>query len=392
MFHCIILFLGFWGPVGAGPLTDPHPNITDQQLFWGADQYDFSVVLHAAGLECFWHFAHRGESFYLSFMVQWVTGVGHDRHLSVTVNAPSSLLVSTVDDANGQINFEAEETGFYQMCFSNFHNHFGTMQVSLSFGVYYDGHQDAATNKEEEKTKREEARKDLNNTLSIIEEATHKVETYVFHMFRYYSYSRMRKSADYFLLLSNSKYVSWWSAALSLLVVTSGYLQLLFLKRLFISREPAEPRPPSGSPPGAAMLVNVLLLVLSSGFIWCRKSEPSLPDADAGLFRGSDKYDFALEIPAAATECLWHFAHQSGRFYLTFLGSLQKLQNQVFHMWRHYNFARMTKGRDHYLLLSNLSYVDCWSASQTFVILVSGYLQLLVLKRLFNTDASRPRC
>ncbi|XP_029378445.1 transmembrane emp24 domain-containing protein 6-like [Echeneis naucrates] len=238
---CLFLALVFWGLVLGGPLTNPHPNITDQELFWGADQYDFSVVIPAAGLECFWHFAHRGERFYLSFMVQWVTGVGHDRHLSVTVNAPSSLLVSKVDDAKGHINFEAEETGFYQMCFSNFHNHFGTMQVSLSFGVYYDGHQNAAASKdEEEKKKKEEVSKELNNTLSIIEDATHKVENYVFHMFRYYSFGQMRKSADYFLLQSNSQYITWWSTALSLLIITSGYLQLLFLKRLFISKTSTE--------------------------------------------------------------------------------------------------------------------------------------------------------
>lgn len=97
-----------------------------------------------------------------------VTGVGQDRHLSVSVNAPSGLLLSTVDDATGQINFEAEETGFHQMCFSNFHNHFGTMQVSLSFGVYYDDHRDSAASKDEQK-KKEEVGKDLNNTLSVIE-------------------------------------------------------------------------------------------------------------------------------------------------------------------------------------------------------------------------------
>ncbi|XP_039989346.1 uncharacterized protein LOC120793387 isoform X3 [Xiphias gladius] len=108
--------------------------------------------------------------------VQWVTGVGHDRHLSVTVNAPSGLLVSTVDDAKGQIDFEAEETGFHQMCFSNFHNRFGTMQVFLSFGVYYDGHQDLAASKDEEKKKKEEVRKDLNNTLSVIELRSHEEE------------------------------------------------------------------------------------------------------------------------------------------------------------------------------------------------------------------------
>lgn len=58
------------GLVSGGPVTDLHPNITDQQLFWGADQYDFSVVLSASGMECFWHFAHRGEKFYLNFMVR----------------------------------------------------------------------------------------------------------------------------------------------------------------------------------------------------------------------------------------------------------------------------------------------------------------------------------
>lgn len=67
---CYFHFLTFWGVVHAGPLTDPHPEVSDQQLFWGADQYDFSVVFHAEVLECFWHFAHHGEKFYLNFMVR----------------------------------------------------------------------------------------------------------------------------------------------------------------------------------------------------------------------------------------------------------------------------------------------------------------------------------
>ncbi|XP_026167158.1 transmembrane emp24 domain-containing protein 6-like [Mastacembelus armatus] len=241
---CLFLAPVFWVPVHTGLVTNPHPNITDQELFWGADQYDFSVVLAAVGLECFWHMAHHGERFYLNFMVQWVTGVGHDRHLSVSVNAPSGLLVSTVDDAKGQINFEAEETGFYQMCFSNFHNRFGSLQVYLSFGIYYDGYQDPSKSKEEEKKKKEEIGKDLNDTLTTIEDTTHKVEKYVFHMFRYYSLSRMGRSADFFLLLSNSQYITWWSTALSLLIVTSGYLQLLFLKRLFIGTSGGEEEKP----------------------------------------------------------------------------------------------------------------------------------------------------
>ncbi|XP_072241380.1 transmembrane emp24 domain-containing protein 6 [Leuresthes tenuis] len=239
-----LLVFVFWGSVYSGPQTSLNPNITDQELFWGADQYDFSVVLPAAGTECFWHFGHYGEIFYLNFMVQWVTGVGTDRHLSVTVNSPSGLLESIVDDAVGQINFEAKATGFYQMCFSNFHNRLSTMQVFLSFGVYYENYQDPSKKKEEEMMKEEEIGKELNNTLSIIEGATHKVENYVFHMFRYYSFGRMRKSADYFLLLSNSKYITWWSTALSILIITSGYLQLLFLKSLFVSKTCTEDEKP----------------------------------------------------------------------------------------------------------------------------------------------------
>ncbi|KAM9351969.1 uncharacterized protein tmed6 [Symphorus nematophorus] len=753
LFRVLFLFLVlavFWGPVHGGPMTNPHPNMSDQELFWGADQYDFAVVLRAAGMECFWHFAHRGERFYLNFMIQWVTGVGQDRHLSVTVNAPSGLIVSSVDDAKGQINFEAEESGFYQMCFSNFHNRFGTMQVFLSFGVYYDGLQDPGKSKEEDKKKKEEVSKDLNNTLNVIEEASHRVENYVFHMFRYYNFGRMRRSIDHYLLLSNSQYITWWSTALSLLIVTSGYLQLLFLKRLFITKtctEDEKPRilqgrprthwrvyishlawerlgipqeelesvvmerdiwnsllsllPPQPNPgyveengwmdilaimsevdlvglgisiadmvlsmcktiykmaqnvkankercqqvaervrvledlvltikpgqispsvykalnelyttlesakmllmkfsqtkafvgfmkssslkdkfyqvdkkltdnlhvlsgallidqvlhkvyktvkgqkqpasrsstptpvpsimspmqmysptiltpvpcimpsmpmypsrttmsfptfmtamplPGAMapiiMLLKTLLIVLlSSQCVWTRKSEPSFDEADAGLFRGSDKYDFAVEVPAAGMECFWHFAHQSGSFFLMYMvqwvtgmandhrlfvtinspqgvlmasknegvgqmnfqtevtgfyriclgnhnnqfggirvflnfgviykgleesssekgeeekvlnstlagieENVQKLQNQIFHIWRHYNFARMRKGKDHYLLLSNLNYITWWSATQSFVILLSGYLQLHVLKRLFRTDSSRPQC
>lgn len=70
------------------------------------------------------------------------------------------------------------------------------------------------------------------------------MENHVFHMFRYYNFGRMKRGADQFLLQSNSQYVTWWSTALSLLIVTSGYLQLLFLKRLFVSKTVTEDEKP----------------------------------------------------------------------------------------------------------------------------------------------------
>lgn len=76
------------------------------------------------------------------------------------------------------------------------------------------------------------------------------------------------------------------------------------------------------------MLLNALLVVLSSQCVWARKSEPSFDEADAGFFRGSDKYDFAIEVPAAGAECFWHFAHQSGSFYLMYLVRLSRTHLQ----------------------------------------------------------------
>ncbi|KAI4799409.1 hypothetical protein KUCAC02_016943 [Chaenocephalus aceratus] len=259
------LFLVLCGPVLGGPQTNFHGNMTDQELFWGTDQYDFSVVVPAAGLECFWHFAHRGERFYLSFMVR----PRHERNVSTF-----------------SLTFNASDS-FYQMCFSNFHNRFGTMQVFLSFGVYCDGYKDP--DKTEEEKKKEEARKDLNNTLSF-----------------------------YWMCFGNHNHFG-------------------------------------------AIRVFVNFGVIYEGF------DETKMETEEG--------EIVLNNTLAGIE-----------------ESVQKLQNQIFHMWRHYNFARMRKGKDHYLLQSIFNYVTWWSATQSLVIIVSGYLQLFTIKRLFKTNSGGPRC
>ncbi|XP_059118557.1 transmembrane emp24 domain-containing protein 6 [Peromyscus eremicus] len=74
--------------------------------------------------------------------------------------------------------------------------------------------------------------------------------------------------------------------------------------------------------------------------------------------------------------------------------STRKVQNNVFHMWRYYNFARMRKVADFFLLQSNYTYVNWWSAAQSLAIVLSGVLQLYFLKRLFtvSTTNTKPRC
>lgn len=60
-------------------------------------------------------------------------------------------------------------------------------------------------------------------------------------------------------------------------------------------------------------------------------------------------------------------------------------------MWRFYNFARMRKGADSFLLESNQSYINWWSMAQSCVIVLSGLLQLHCLKRLLNAQPSGRR-
>lgn len=62
-------------------------------------------------------------------------------------------------------------------------------------------------------------------------------------------------------------------------------------------------------------------------------------------------------------------------------------------MWRFYNFARMRKTSDSFLLESNYNYVNWWSMAQSCAIVLSGVLQLYFLERLFNVQASsRQKC
>ncbi|XP_045892929.1 transmembrane emp24 domain-containing protein 6-like [Micropterus dolomieu] len=159
-------------------------------------------------------------------LVQWVTGMANDHRLFVTVSSPQGVLMASKNEAVGQMNFQTEVTGFYRMCFGNHNNQFGSIRVFLNFGVIYEGF-------EESKRELEEGERVLNSTLAGIEESVQRLQNQIFHMWRHYNFARMRKGKDQYLLLSNLNYVTWWSASQSLVILLSGYLQLLVLKRLF---------------------------------------------------------------------------------------------------------------------------------------------------------------
>lgn len=74
-------------------------------------------VIYVYGIDCFspsLKSFRRFDGFSITdvcVQVQWVTGMGVGRHLSVIVNAPSGLIVGSVDETSGEIAFNAKETG-----------------------------------------------------------------------------------------------------------------------------------------------------------------------------------------------------------------------------------------------------------------------------------------
>ncbi|KAK0133938.1 Transmembrane emp24 domain-containing protein 6 [Merluccius polli] len=104
--------------------------------FRGSDRYDFALVVPASTQECFWHFAHQSGNFYVDHMVQWGTGLVSDHRVRVRVLSPDDSLISSTQEVVGQIHFQTEATGFYQVCLGN-QNQFGALRVFLNFGVVY---------------------------------------------------------------------------------------------------------------------------------------------------------------------------------------------------------------------------------------------------------------
>ncbi|XP_067905308.1 transmembrane emp24 domain-containing protein 6 [Heterodontus francisci] len=224
VFACVVLLISV-----RCQKTKPMSGSSEPGIFRGADQYDFSIGVPGGGHECFWHYANKTGYFYFNYEVQWVMGLQNDRAITATVNAPSGHLIDTSSEASGQINFKTNESGFYQLCLSNLLSHFGSKQIFISFGVYYDGFGEKKEAENKEKVQ-------LNDTVSAIQDTTIKVQSYVFHMWRFYNFARMRKGADYFIVLASNNYVNWWSFAQSVVIVSSGFLQLYFLRRLFVVR------------------------------------------------------------------------------------------------------------------------------------------------------------
>ncbi|KAK3536067.1 hypothetical protein QTP70_026468, partial [Hemibagrus guttatus] len=80
------------------------------EIFQAADHYDFALLLSGTESQCYWHFARQNGRFYLTYMVQWVSGMTAGKHIAVSIFSPNGVLLSYTDNTMGQMNFQAKET------------------------------------------------------------------------------------------------------------------------------------------------------------------------------------------------------------------------------------------------------------------------------------------
>uniref|UniRef100_H0WXM5 Transmembrane p24 trafficking protein 6 n=1 Tax=Otolemur garnettii TaxID=30611 RepID=H0WXM5_OTOGA len=205
--------------------TEPLSGSENQPLFRGADRHDFAIMIPPGGTECFWQFAHQTGYFYFSYEVQRTLGMSHDRHVAATAYTPQGFLIDTSQDVRGQINFSTQETGLFLSL--------QLLKINSAFNTKTTVFLETADVRGCQMSVPWQFGRSTGDLLEKIKSSTRKVQTNIFHMWRYYNFARMRKMADFFLLQSNYNYVNWWSTAQSLVIILSGILQLYFLKRLF---------------------------------------------------------------------------------------------------------------------------------------------------------------
>lgn len=73
----------------------------------------------------------------------------------------------------------------------------------------------------------------------------------------------------------------------------------------------------SATAQGSRRMLLLLLLALL-GPAGCPRTEPLSGSSQEPLFRGADRYDFAVVIPGGTVECFWQFSHQGGNFFFSY--------------------------------------------------------------------------
>ncbi|KAM3609330.1 uncharacterized protein V6R79_013091 [Siganus canaliculatus] len=217
----MLVFLLVWSSLWVWTL-ESDPSLRSSDVFAASDKCDFAVEVPAATKDCFWHFARRGGSFYLTYLVQWATGMASDLRLIVTLTSPGGAVLGSRNSAGGLIMVTTAETGFYPVCFANFHNRFGTTRVFVTLDVIYKD-LDPVGGPEEA----------LGSTLTSLEVRVQRLQRQLFLVWHHYKLTGARESRDQHLLSSTLSYVSWWSASQSLVIVLTGLLQIFILRRLF---------------------------------------------------------------------------------------------------------------------------------------------------------------
>ncbi|XP_054154298.1 transmembrane emp24 domain-containing protein 6-like [Oppia nitens] len=193
--------------------------------------YEFKIHIDAGKEDCFYQYIQQSSSLYVAFQVMR----GGDNQAGFAIRDPIGQLImpyqwkphAEYDEASVQT------PGYYSLCIDNTVSRFASKLVSLYVASF----------KRDEWEKYIQELTDAEVTVGNFTNALRTVDNNIGLMIKSLDHSRRLNTADWYLVDGNNRYVRNWSIAQCIVVVISSVVQVVFVKKLFDSKDPLKGKP-----------------------------------------------------------------------------------------------------------------------------------------------------
>ncbi|CAG0896230.1 unnamed protein product, partial [Darwinula stevensoni] len=188
---------------------------------------EYRVHVDAGKEDCYYQYVHPGASLYISL---WVVR-GGDGMAGFAVRHPKGHHVQPYQwKSETEYEEEKSEGGFYELCIDNQFSRFADKLVNLYLTTF---RQVPGPNSHDKWEKYTQDLQALDVDVANFTNMIHGVDQRIQSMSKYQQMARNTESRDMGLIQSNQSYVQYWSLTQCIVVLATGTVQVLFLRKLF---------------------------------------------------------------------------------------------------------------------------------------------------------------
>jgi len=193
--------------------------------------YEFKIHIDAGKEDCFYQYIQPSSSLYVAFQVMR----GGDSQAGFAIRDPMGQFVMPYQwKAHAEYDEAAVQTpGYYSLCIDNTVSRFASKLVSLYVASF----------KRDEWEKYIQELTDHEVTVGNFTNSLRTVDNNIGLMIKSLDHSRRVNSADWYLVDGNNRYVQNWSIISIIIIIISSVVQVLFVKKLFDSKDTFKGKP-----------------------------------------------------------------------------------------------------------------------------------------------------